>query len=148
MSGNSWQNGTAEGAYGGTPAALPGTVQAANYDTGGQGVAYNVTSVNGTGNSYRSDGVDLEACTDTGCGDDLGWTAQGSGSGTPSTSPPPGPTRSASGSPPPSGVTGAFHLADTTGADLTGAENIPATGGWQTWATVTTPSISPPASTP
>ena len=43
-------------------------MQAANYDTGGQGVAYNVTSVNGTGNSYRSDGVDLEACTDTGCG--------------------------------------------------------------------------------
>jgi beta-glucosidase len=57
-----------EGPYGGTPAAVPGTVQAANYDTGGQGVAYNVTSVNGTANSYRSDGVDLEACTDTGCG--------------------------------------------------------------------------------
>jgi hypothetical protein len=52
-------------------------VQAANYDTGGQGVAYNVTSVNGTANSYRSDGVDLEACTDTGCGDDIGWTSAG-----------------------------------------------------------------------
>ena len=63
--------------YGGTAAAVPGTVQAANYDTGGQGVAYNVTSVNGTGNSYRSDGVDLEACSDTGGGDDLGWTATG-----------------------------------------------------------------------
>ena len=49
--------------YGGTPAAVPGTVQAANYDTGGQGVAYNVTSINGSANSYRSDGVDLEACT-------------------------------------------------------------------------------------
>src|ERR1700728_4735826 len=54
------------GPYGGTPAALPGTVQAANYDTGGQGVAYNVTSVNGSANSYRPDGVDLETCTDTG----------------------------------------------------------------------------------
>ena len=63
--------------FGGTPAAVPGTVQAANYDTGGQGVAYNVASVNGTGNSYRSDGVDLEACTDTGCGYDIGWTAAG-----------------------------------------------------------------------
>ena len=29
--------------FGGTPAPVPGTVQAANYDTGGQGVAYNVT---------------------------------------------------------------------------------------------------------
>ena len=56
---------------------MPGTVQAENYDTGGQGVAYNVTSVNGTANSYRSDGVDLEATTDTGGGYDLGWTAAG-----------------------------------------------------------------------
>ncbi|HEV3170417.1 MAG TPA: hypothetical protein VGZ32_08765, partial [Actinocrinis sp.] len=46
--------------YGGTAAAVPGTVQAENYDTGGQGAAYNVSSVNGSANSYRSDGVDLE----------------------------------------------------------------------------------------
>ncbi|HEX3960495.1 MAG TPA: carbohydrate-binding protein, partial [Trebonia sp.] len=66
-----------EGPYGGTAAAVPGTVQAENYDTGGQGVAYNVTSVNGSGNGYRPDGVDLEATTDTGGGYDLGWTAAG-----------------------------------------------------------------------
>src|ERR1700748_3310828 len=70
---------TAEGPYGGTAAAVPGTVQAANYDTGGQGVAYNVTSTNGSANSYRSDGIDLEATTDTGGGYDLGWTAAGQG---------------------------------------------------------------------
>src|SRR5580693_1977199 len=69
--------GGAEGPYGGTAAAVPGTVQAANYDTGGQGVAYNVSSVNGTADSYRPDGVDLETCSDTGCGYDLGWTATG-----------------------------------------------------------------------
>ncbi len=56
---------------------MPGTVQAENYDTGGQGTAYNVTSINGSANSYRSDGVDLEATTDTGGGYDLGWTAAG-----------------------------------------------------------------------
>ena len=67
-----------EGPYGGTAAAVPGTVYAENYDTGGQGVAYNVTSVNGTDNGYRSDGVDLEATTDTGGpANDLGWTAAG-----------------------------------------------------------------------
>ena len=44
---------------------MPGTVQVANYDTGGQGVAYNVTSANGSANSYRSDGVDLETTADT-----------------------------------------------------------------------------------
>ena len=56
---------------------MPGTVQAANYDTGGQGAGYSVASVNGSANSYRPDGVDLEACSDTGCGYDVGWTGTG-----------------------------------------------------------------------
>ena len=114
-----------EAPYGGTAAAVPGTVQAANYDTGGQGVAYNVTSVNGTGNGYRPDGVDLEACTDTGCGDDLGWTATGqwfkytvnvatAGSYTVS-------LRLAS----PSGVTDGLHIASSSGANLSGNINVP-----------------------
>src|SRR6516164_5117783 len=67
----------AEGPYGGNPAPIPGTVQAENYDTGGQGVAYNVTSINGTANNYRSDGVDLEVTSDTGGGYNLGWTTKG-----------------------------------------------------------------------
>jgi chitinase len=126
----------AEGPYGGTAAAIPGTVQAANYDTGGQGVAYNVTSTNGTANSYRSDGVDLEACTDTGCGDDIGWTAAGqwfkytvnvATAGTYTVS-----LRLAS----PSGVTDGLHIASSSGANLSGNINVPATGGWQTWTTV------------
>jgi Carbohydrate binding module (family 6) len=123
--------------FGGTAAAVPGTVQAANYDTGGQGVAYNVTSVNGTGSSYRSDGVDLEACTDAGCGDDIGWTGTGqwfkytvnvstARSYTVS-------VRLAS----PSGVTDGLHIASSSGANLSGNINVPATGGWQTWTTVT-----------
>jgi chitinase len=127
----------AEGPYGGTAAAIPGTVQAANYDTGGQGVAYNVTSVNGTGNSYRSDGVDLEACTDTGCGDDIGWTAAGqwfkytvnvATAGTYTVS-----LRLASLS----GVTDGLHIANASGANLSGNINVPDTGAWQTWTTVT-----------
>ena len=127
----------AEGPYGGTAAAIPGTVQAANYDTGGQGVAYNVTSTNGTANSYRSDGMDLEACTDTGCGDDVGWTAAGqwfkytvnvATAGTYTVS-----LRLAS----PSGVTDGLHIASSTGANLSGNINVPATGGWQSWTTVT-----------
>jgi chitinase len=134
----------AEGPYGGTPAAIPGTVQAANYDTGAQGVAYNVTSVNGTANSYRSDGVDLEACTDTGCGDDIGWTAAGqwfkytvnvATAGTYPVS-----LRLAA----PSAVTDGLHIASSSGANLSGNINVPETGGWQTWATVTA-SVTLPA---
>src|ERR1700722_557481 len=74
--------GATKAPYGGTAAAVPGTVYAANSDTGGQGVAYNVPSTNGSANSYRSDGVDLETTADTtnatGAGaDDMGWTTAG-----------------------------------------------------------------------
>jgi hypothetical protein len=138
VSGNSWQGApTTEGPYGGTPAAVPGTVQAENYDTGGQGTAYNVTSVNGNGTAYRSDGVDLEATSDTGGGYNLGWTSGGqwfrytvnvASAGTYTVG-----LRIAA----PSAVTGALHLSDASGANLSGAVAIPATGGWQTWTTVT-----------
>lgn len=136
--------GSSEGPYGGTPAGIPGTVQAANYDSGGQGVAYNVTSVNDTGNSYRTDGVDLETCSDTGCGDDLGWTGSGqwfkytvnvAAAGTYTVS-----IRLAS----PGGVTDGLHIANAGGSNLSGNVNVPATGGWQTWTTVTA-SVTLPA---
>jgi hypothetical protein len=128
--------GGGEGPYGGTPAAVPGTVQAANYDTGGSGVAYKVASVNGSANSYRSDGVDLEACADTGCGYDIGWTATGqwfnytvnvATAGTYTVG-----LRVAA----PGAVTDALHIASGSGANLSGNVNIPATGGYQTWTTV------------
>ncbi|MFJ1529061.1 discoidin domain-containing protein [Streptomyces mirabilis] len=38
----------------------------------------------------------------------------------------------------PSAVAGALHLSDASGTNLTGAVDLPATGDWQTWATVTT----------
>jgi beta-glucosidase-like glycosyl hydrolase len=129
--------------FGGTPAAVPGTLQAANYDTGGQGVAYNVTATNGTANSYRSDGVDLEDTADTadtspaGGAYDLGWTATGqwfkytvnvatAGSYTVS-------LRLAA----PTAVTDALHIANSSGANLSGDVTAPATGGYQDWTTVT-----------
>jgi Carbohydrate binding module (family 6)/F5/8 type C domain/Abnormal spindle-like microcephaly-assoc'd, ASPM-SPD-2-Hydin/Right handed beta helix region len=138
VSGNSWQSGPVEAPFGGSPAAVPGTVQAENYDTGGQGVAYNVSSVNGTGNGYRTDGVDLEATSDAGGGSNLGWTSGGqwfrytvnaSSAGTYAVS-----LRVAA----PGAVSGALHLSNAAGANLSGSVNIPATGGWQNWTTVTT----------
>jgi hypothetical protein len=131
-----------EAPFGGTAAAVPGIVYAANYDTGGQGVAYNVTSTNGTGNAYRSDGVDLEASSDsednTGGGAyDLGWTAATqwfrytvnvATAGTYTVS-----LRLASLD----GTTDAFHIDNTAGTDLSGDINAPDTGGWQDWTTVT-----------
>ncbi|MGW6194586.1 carbohydrate-binding protein [Kribbella sp. NPDC055110] len=136
VSGNSWQGGTPEGPYGGTPAAIPGVVQAENYNTGGQGVAYSVGSINGTANGYRADGVDLEATSDNGGGYNLGWTSTGqwfhytvnvATAGTYSVA-----MRVAT----PAAVTNAFHLA--SGSGVSGNVSLPATGGWQNWATVTT----------
>jgi beta-glucanase (GH16 family) len=140
------QAASGEGPYGGTPAAIPGTVQAENYDTGGQGVAYNVTAVNGTGNGYRSDGVDLEVTTDTGGGYNLGWTAAGqwfkytvnvatAGSYTVT-------FRVAA----PAAVTDAFHLSNSSGTNLSGSVNVPATGGYQAWVNVTA-TVTLPAGT-
>jgi beta-glucosidase len=129
-------------AFGGTPAAVPGTVQAANYDTGGQGVAYNVTSTNGSANSYRSDGIDLEDTADTsdttvaGGAYDMGWTTPGqwfdytvsvATAGTYSVT-----LRVSS----PYGITDALHIANSSGTDLTGSVAVPNTGGYETWTTV------------
>ena len=129
--------------FGGTPAAVPGTVQAANYDTGGQGVAYNVTAANGSANSYRSDGVDLETTADTqdtsapGGAYDIGWTNPGqwfkytvtvATAGTYTVS-----FRVAS----PYGATDALHITNSSNVNLTGSVAVPNTGGYETWATVT-----------
>jgi Carbohydrate binding module (family 6)/Ricin-type beta-trefoil lectin domain/Abnormal spindle-like microcephaly-assoc'd, ASPM-SPD-2-Hydin len=142
LSGSGAAAGT-EAPFGGTAAAVPGTVQAVNYDTGGQGVAYNVTSTNGTADGYRSDGVDLETTSDTvdtgpaGGTDDLGWTAAGqwfkytvnvATAGTYTLS-----LRLAA----PSAVTDGLHIANSSGTNLSGSVNVPSTGGWQDWSTVT-----------
>jgi hypothetical protein len=135
-----------EGPYGGTPASVPGALMSENYDTGGQGVAYNVTSVNGTDNGYRSDGVDLETATSPATGNDLGWTASGqwfkytvnvATAGTYTVS------FLIAGD---VAVTDAFHLSNSSGTNLTGSVAVPSTGGWQTWTTVTA-TVTLPAGT-
>jgi len=126
-----------EAPYGGTAWAIPGTVQAENYDTGGEGLGYHVTSINGTANSYRTDGVDLETTTDTGGGDNVGWSAAGqwfrytvnvATAGTYTVS-----FRVANGS----GASTTLHVSNSAGTNLTGTVTVPNTGGWQTWSTVT-----------
>jgi hypothetical protein len=126
-----------EGPYGGTAAAIPGTVMVENYDTGGQGVGYNVTSVNGTANAYRSDGVDLEAASSPATGNNLGWSAAGqwfrytvnvATAGTYTV------TFEVAAE---SAIADAFHLSNSSGTNLSGSVAVPNTGGWQKWATVT-----------
>ena len=137
LSQNSWQLGRSDAPYLGSPVTLPGTLQAANYNSGGAALGYNVLSVNGTGNGYRADGVDLEQTADEGGGVNLGWTASGQwfryAVNVPSVGSYAVSFRVAS----PAGAPAAFHLADAAGRSLSGNIDVPATGGWQNWTTVT-----------
>src|ERR1700735_5246034 len=128
--------------YGGTPAAVPGTVYAANYDTGGPGVADKVASANGSANSYRSDGVDLEDTADTqdtsaaGGAYDMGWTTAGQWFNYTVDVATAGVYTVAFRVSSPYGITDALHIANSSGTSLTGAVAVPNTGGYETWTTV------------
>ena len=135
--------GATEVPYSGTGTAIPGTVQAENYDYGGEGLGYNLNSP-GLSTSYRVDGADIEGTSDSGGGYNLGWTGGGqwlrytvnvATAGTYTV------TFRVAGQ---NAVTDAFHLAGSGGTNLSGNVNLPGTGGWQTWGTVTA-TVSVPA---
>ena len=121
---------------------MPGTVQAANYDTGGQAVANNVTSVGGTANSYGPTGWTWRPArhrlrVPPGLDRDGQWfkyTVNVATAGTYTVS-----LRLAS----PNGVTDALHIANAAGANLSGTVNAPDTGGWQAWVTATATATLP-----
>ena len=123
------------GAFSGTPIAIPGTVPAANFDNGGEGVAYHDTTAGNSGATYRSTDVDVQASSEGGY--NLAWTAAGewlnytvnvtsAGSYT-------AQLRVAS----PDG--GSLHLGFNTASNVWKTVTVPATGGWQTWTTVSVP---------
>jgi hypothetical protein len=129
-----------QGPFGGTAWAIPGTIQAENYDTGGEGVAYHDTTAGNAGGAYRSDDVDLQTTTDSGGGANVGWVASGewleytanvAASGTYTLE-----ARVASVN------SGQTFRVEFGGANKTGSVTVPNTGGWQTWQTVTKTGLS------
>jgi hypothetical protein len=121
--------------YSGSPIALPGTVQFENYDGGGADVAYYDTTATNLTKAYRSNAVDIAAATDTGGGYTLTYTAAGewlnytvsvAKAGTYALD-----VRLAS-----KGVGGTFHI-EVNGVNVTGSIQVPDTGAWTTWKTVT-----------
>jgi len=52
-----------------TPVAMPGTVEAEDYGSGGAGVGYHDTSGGNNGGEYRQDDVDIQTCEDASSGD-------------------------------------------------------------------------------
>ncbi|KPV49238.1 hypothetical protein SE17_33765, partial [Kouleothrix aurantiaca] len=63
--------------YGGTARAIPGTIQAEDFDNGGEAVAYHDLDTANNGGQYRTTGVDVETTSDTGGGYDVGWMRTG-----------------------------------------------------------------------
>jgi hypothetical protein len=121
--------------YGGTAAAVPGTIQAENFDEGGSGVAYSDTSAGNSGGKYRSTDVDIEVTSDTGGGYNVGWVSAGewlqytvnvARAGTYTLE-----ARVAS-----AGAGGLFHV-EVNGVNVSGSMTVTNTGSWQTWQTVT-----------
>ena len=126
--------------YGGTPVALPGTVQAERFDEGGPDVAYVDTTSGNGGGQYRTTDVDIESTTDLGGGYNVGRTRPGewlkysvtvASAGTYALD-----VRVANIG------TGARCRVEIDGIDRTGLLSVPNTGGWQIWQTVTTTGVS------
>ena len=118
--------------YAGTPAAIPGIIQAEAFDIGAEGAAYHDATPGNTGGAFRQTDVDIEPAS--GGGYNVGWIAAGewlrysvnvaaAGSYT---------VQFTVAS---SGPGGTFHL-EANGTDLTGAMTIPNTGGWQNWQAI------------
>jgi phosphatidylserine/phosphatidylglycerophosphate/cardiolipin synthase-like enzyme len=132
--------GGGSGPFNGTAVALPGTIQAENFDEGGSGVAYSDTSSGNTGGQYRNTDVDIEATADSGGGYDVGWTAAGEwlnytvNVGTAG-------TYTIEARVAASGAGGTFHI-EVNGVDKTGPMTIPNTGGWQAWTTISKANVS------
>jgi hypothetical protein len=118
----------------GTPAAVPGLIEAENFDNGGQGVAYYDTTAGNYGGQYRQTDVDIETTQDVGGGYDLGWVVATEwlkytvSVATTSTY-----TLELRVASPTTGGTGHVEI---DGVNVTGPIAVPNTGGWQNWTSV------------
>ncbi len=119
----------------GTPFAIGSsqvTIQAEDYDIGGEGVAYHDLDKANLGGAYRkSEGVDVEPTTDTGGGYNVGYVKAGewleyslnvAKEGAYNLQP-----RVAAIS-----EGGKFHI-EVNGISVSQSYGVPATGGWQKW---------------
>lgn len=120
---------------------VPGKIQAEDYNPGGQNIGYFDTSPeSNTGGKYRKDGVDIETTSDTGGGYNVGWIYPGEwlkyNVQVEKTGLYDVEFRVARG---PAGV--AQLMLEQDGEAVTNNIDIPATGGWQTWKTITVKNV-------
>lgn len=115
--------------------ALPGTIAAADFDAGGEGVSFHDATSGNSGGAYRQTDVDIEACSEGGY--DVGWISPGewlnygvnvavAGQYT---------VRLRMASP----AGGGMHVNFIGATGLSAAVSVPATGDWQNWTSVSVP---------
>ncbi len=125
-----------------TPYTIPGTIEAENFDLGCQGLTWWDSSSGNSGNAYRTTEVDISATNDNGvAGYNIGWVAQGEWL-----------EYSVNVQ-----QAGSYNLSyrvatpQTTGqiqfllnGQLLSTTSTPATGGWDTWASVNSSNVTLP----
>jgi endoglucanase len=121
----------------GVAAAVPGSIEAVNYDTGGEGIAYHDTTVGNAGPGIRSnENVDTEAQIPAG---NVGWIVTGEWlEYTVNVSQAGNYDIKVLVASSPGG--GSYHI-EFNGVDKTGLKAVGATGGWGTFVTQTFASI-------
>ena len=135
---------------GATVINLPGHFEAEDYNPGGEGVGYHDTTSGNTGGAYRNDDVDIQTCTDptTPSGQtcyNVGWIASGEWLAYDVNIASAGDYTLAIRVATPY-ANRQMHVA-LDGTDVSGTINVPNTGDFQNWQTVTTGPISLPAGT-
>lgn len=132
--------------FSGTPVSIPGVIEAENFDTGGEGVAYHDADAVNLGGAYRpGEGVDLQPTTDAGGGYNVGWIRAGEYLDYTVNVATAGrvPLQLRVASPFAGGTLGV----SVDGVDATGALAFPNTGGFQNWTTLVTSGIDLTAGT-
>jgi alpha-N-arabinofuranosidase len=120
------------GPFFGTSSQIPGKIEAENYDYGIMNVAYYDSDTVNNGGSYRNDGVDIEPCSDTNGGFNIGWINNGEWLIY---------TVDVNDTIADIQLKVASNSGGSIKLELDGSEiaetDIPISGGWQTWETVT-----------
>ncbi|GAL84881.1 hypothetical protein MYP_2109 [Sporocytophaga myxococcoides] len=121
---------------------IPGRIEAEEYDLGGEGMAYHEANANGNEGkaTFRNDEVDIETTQDSEGAYNVGYILQGEwleytvnvvASGQYDLN-----VRVAA-----DGDGKVLHI-EMDGVDVTGPVNVPNTGGWQAWQTVTVKNVN------
>ncbi|HOV67665.1 MAG TPA: carbohydrate-binding protein, partial [Methanoregulaceae archaeon] len=117
------------------PHALPGRIEAEDYDVGGEGAAYHDTTPGNAGGAYRQDDVDIERLTGVAT-PNVGWIRDGEWLSYTATVEAAGQyTMTARVASPNSGRSIALHVDGRSAATIA----VPRTGSFTTWRTVAVP---------